>query len=382
MSKKLIFIICSSLLLYILVHWYTGSRLWQLLSPLSGTVGTIVRVVFLLLGPAYPLGRLVNLRLPGRLGDTLIIIGSYWLGALFYAFLSLLLVDGIYILDRYLSFLPESIKSIQPTVGGMVIVVSLATVIIGVRNACDIEIRQISLTVAKSCSTNPLTIISVSDMHLGLLVGVERLQRLITLIQQYNPDLIVFPGDILDETAGVFADDHMANKLRQLSPRFGVYGCLGNHEYIWGGAEKSIRLLARAGIRILRDEYAVINDSFIIAGRDDFSRCRYANPRKELAEVLQDADRSLPLLLLDHTPKDLIAGPRCGVDLQLFGHTHRGQMFPINYFTSQIFDMDWGYKQHGQCHTLISSGFGTWGPPLRIGSKAEVLYITLNFSRE
>jgi predicted MPP superfamily phosphohydrolase len=379
MSKKLVLMICSTLLFYILVHWYTGSRLWQLLSPLSEAVGPVVRAVFFALGLAYPLGRLANLRLPGRLGDTLIIIGSYWLGALFYAFLLLLLFDGIYILDRYLSFLPEWIKSNQPSAGVIVIAVSLATVIVGVRNARDIVVRQITLSVAKPCPINPLTIISVSDIHLGLLVGVDRLQKLITLIQQHNPDLIMFPGDIIDETAGVFADERMADELRRLSPRFGVYSCLGNHEYIWGGTEKSICQLTQAGIRILRDEYTVINDSFIVVGRDDLSRRHYANPRKELVEILQDVDRSLPLLLLDHTPEDLIAGPKCGVDLQLFGHTHRGQMFPFNYITRQVFDMDWGYKQQGQCHTFISSGFGTWGPPLRIGSKAEVLYITLKF---
>jgi predicted MPP superfamily phosphohydrolase len=379
MSKKLVLIICSTLLLYILVHWYAAAQLVKLLSPLSLAVGPTVKIFFLAMSLTYPLGRLANLRLPGRLGDNLIIVGSYWVGALFYAFLLLLLFDGIYRLDSSLLFLPEWIKSNQPTTAGVVIVLSLTTGFIGSRNARDIQVKRFSLDIAKSCSANPLTIVSVSDIHLGLLIGVDRLRKLIDMIEQLHPDLVLFPGDILDETAGVFADERMANELRRLAPRFGVYGCLGNHEYIWGGAEKSIHQLTQAGIHILRDEYAVINDSFIIVGRDDITRRYFANPRKELAEILKGSSPSLPLILLDHTPKDLNTGPRCGVDLQLLGHTHGGQMFPINYLTRQAFDINWGYNRHGQCHTLVSSGFGTWGPPIRIGTKAEVLYITLTF---
>lgn len=379
MSKKLIMIICTALLLYILAHWYVATRLSQLFSTDFPAVGSVLLKLILAFGLAYPTGRLANMKMHGNFGDSLIIFGCYWLGALFYATLLLVLFDVIYLLERMLWFLPEYLKPGQSATGWLVVALSGAAVVAGTLNARDVKIRRLVLEVEKQCKINPLTIVSVSDIHLGLLVGLDRLKSLVSQIQQLSPDLVVFPGDILDETIGVFADSRMADELRRLSPRLGVYGCLGSHEYIWGNADKAIHYLEQAGITILRDEFTTIHESFILAGRDDVTRRNFAGHRRNLSDVLQGITPSLPVILLDHTPEDLNAGPSCGVDLQLFGHTHRGQIFPFNLITRMVFDIDWGYVKRNNCHTVISSGYGTWGPPMRIGSKAEILHITLMF---
>lgn len=380
MSKKLVYILVGVLSVYILIHWYTILRLWQFLEPLFPSGKSLFYLFFLVLALLYPAGRLANHYLPGQIGDRMIVAGSYWLGALFYAFLAVVLIDGVYSLDKQLCLLPGCVKPDQPAAGLLVVVLSLSAVLLGVRNARDVQIRRFTLRVDKSCKLDSLTIVCVSDLHLGLLVGIDRLRQLIGQITKLKPDLVVFPGDIIDETVGVFADSGMVHEFLRLTPRLGVFGCLGNHEYIWGSAEKALQQLTAAGIRILRDEYEVVADSFIIAGRDDVVLRRFSAPRQDLASVLQGADRSLPIILLDHTPSDLRVGPQCGVDLQLLGHTHRGQMFPFNFFTREAFKVDWGYTKQNQCHTIVSSGFGTWGPPLRIGSKPEILYIELIFS--
>lgn len=118
-------------------------------------------------------------------------------------------------------------------------------------------------------------------------------------------------------------------------------------------------------------------------GRDDRSRQRYEGMgRPQLADVMTGLDRSLPVILLDHQPSDLGDAVREGIDLQLSGHSHRGQMFPNNFINSRIFEVDWGYLSRDGLQVLVFSGFGTWGPPIRVGNRPEILDIIIHFGKE
>jgi uncharacterized protein len=124
-----------------------------------------------------------------------------------------------------------------------------------------------------------------------------------------------------------------------------------------------------------------IEDSFYVAGREDIAvESYYKRNRKPLTELLARADKALPLILIDHTPKNLQEPMENGVDLQVSGHTHRGQMFPSQFITERLFEVDFGYLKKDKLNVVVSSGIGTWGPPIRIGNNSELVEINLKFT--
>jgi predicted MPP superfamily phosphohydrolase len=165
--------------------------------------------------------------------------------------------------------------------------------------------------------------------------------------------------------------------LSRIKSRFGVYAITGNHEYI-GGVGPAVRYLEDHGVMVLRDTAIMINGQFFLAGRDDRDKPRFTGkPRKELEEVMTTVDTSYPVILMDHQPFNLGNHAKMGIDLQLSGHTHHGQLWPINYITEAIYEVSWGYKKIGNTHFYVSSGYGTWGPPLRLGNRPEIVKINL-----
>jgi hypothetical protein len=158
-----------------------------------------------------------------------------------------------------------------------------------------------------------------------------------------------------------------------------VYAVTGNHEYI-GGVEPACAYLTEHGITMLRDAATVVAKSVVLAGREDISYNRgNGRKRKPLSELLNGCDRSLPIIVMDHQPFRLHEAEGQGVDLQLSGHTHHGQLFPFNFITERVFELSWGYKKKGNTHVYVSCGVGTWGPPVRIGNTPEIVDLTLTF---
>lgn len=153
-----------------------------------------------------------------------------------------------------------------------------------------------------------------------------------------------------------------------------------NHEYIGGNAEEAINYLGEAGVKVLRDSSQEIAGSFYIMGRDDRSGARYNGvQRQDLKTLMRGVDRALPIILMDHQPSQLEEPAGQGVDLQVSGHTHAGQLFPIRYITSRIFEKDWGLLRKNDFQLIVSSGYGTWGPPIRIGNTPEIVDIMIKF---
>jgi hypothetical protein len=187
-------------------------------------------------------------------------------------------------------------------------------------------------------------------------------------------------GDIVDEDLAPVIHNDLGRSLKKLKAPLGVFAITGNHEYI-GGAEAAVKYLEEHGIRMLRDTSVKISESFWLAGRNDRDSRRFsAKERKGLDKVLEGVDLSLPVILMDHQPFNLQQVADAGVDFQLSGHTHHGQLWPFNYITNAIYELSWGYKQKGDSHFYVSSGYGGWGPPVRTGNRPEILdiYITFN----
>lgn len=161
--------------------------------------------------------------------------------------------------------------------------------------------------------------------------------------------------------------------------KYGIFAVTGNHEYI-GGVEPSIKYLTEHGITELRDNTVKIADSFYVVGREDRASKGFAGIiRKPLNQLLEGVDRTLPVILMDHQPVRLEEAEKNGIDLQLSGHTHHGQLWPFNFITKKIYEVSMGYKQKGSTHFYVSCGLGTWGPPIRTGNRPEIVVINLSF---
>ncbi|WP_222986945.1 metallophosphoesterase [Psittacicella melopsittaci] len=236
-------------------------------------------------------------------------------------------------------------------------------------NAHSPAIREYRVEVDKPLA-QPLKILVAADLHLDYLVGNRAIQQLVEVNKQVKPDLILLPGDIINDDAAVFYKYQMEKDLQQLHAPLGVYASLGNHEF-YGLLKQNIEAIELSNIKLLRDQAVVINNSFILVGRED-----QTNPyRKPLRQILQGfKTQNLPVIVMDHRPY-LDEATRNKVDIQVSGHTHNGQMFPMNYVVSSIYELAYGYKQKESSHFFTTSGWGFWGSPFRLGSQREVFVL-------
>jgi uncharacterized protein len=301
------------------------------------------------------------------------IIGSYWFGLFQYAILFLPLSNLVAFL-LILTGLPTT--SVIYWVGGAVFLALVILFFYGTYNAYSPVVRTFSLVIPKQVGElKELRIAMASDMHFGRLSGIRHVRRLVREVNALKPDIILLPGDIIDDDPVPFTQKKMGNVMKELSAPLGVYGVLGNHEYYGGGIPTFLQEMERIGINILLDQVIKVGDSFYLAGRKD----KTDSNRLSIENLLVDIDPSLPIIMMDHQPAEITQAQVNLVDLLLSGHTHRGQMAPNHLITKRIFENDWGYLQKSQLHTIVSSGYGFWGPPLRIGSRSEIIQIDITF---
>jgi predicted MPP superfamily phosphohydrolase len=306
------------------------------------------------------------------------IIGSYWFAVMTYGLLLLPIVDLIaWILHV------NSIEASQymPWLGGCFLIVLAVIILRGSWNAWNPIVRKYEISIPKAAGEmKQLRIAVASDLHLGSLVRNKHLQRLVERVKGLKPDLILLPGDILDDDIEPFIRHRMAEQMKELKAPLGTYAILGNHEYIGGKIDEFVIQMKAIGIEVLMDRSVIIADSFYVIGRKDRSAERLgARGRMGIEALLEGVDRAFPLIIMDHQPYHLDQSAAHGIDLQLSGHTHRGQMAPFHWITKRLYELDWGYLKKGEMHTIISSGFGTWGPPIRLGSRSEIIEILIQF---
>ena len=183
----------------------------------------------------------------------------------------------------------------------------------------------------------------------------------------------------MDEDLGPVIKQNLGEVLKKITSKYGVFAVTGNHEYI-GGVEPAVKYLTEHGITELRDSFVKIDDSFYLIGREDRSGKQFGGKwRRPLEEIITGIDKEFPLILMDHQPAKLDEAEKAGIDLQLSGHTHHGQLWPFNFITKKIYELSMGYKRKGKTHYYVSCGVGTWGPPIRTGNKPEIISFTLNF---
>ncbi|MEH6668690.1 MULTISPECIES: metallophosphoesterase [unclassified Psychrobacter] len=238
-------------------------------------------------------------------------------------------------------------------------------------------IRKLSINIDKPL-TKPLRIAVASDLHIGRLFGVKAIDRLQQLMIRSGADMLLMPGDIMDDNTEAFNEYHMEQNLAELCsslPR-GVYATLGNHD-LYAHERPISEALQNAGIQLLNDEVLYIEHEgqpvWLVGRFDNHKRQRVAT-----TDLLTQVDTSQPVILLDHRPSDIDNHSQLSIDLQVSGHTHNGQVFPANFIVNAINRLGYGYEQIGKGHFVVSSGYGFWGIPFRLGSRSEIWLITLS----
>jgi predicted MPP superfamily phosphohydrolase len=315
--------------------------------------------------------------------DFLVVLGSFYLGIMVYTFLFLILIDLLRLGNLLFHYFPDFVTSNpQKSSSLTVLVLSVVVVLIvmgGHINTLFPRIRQLDITIDKKAhEIEQLNLVVVSDIHLGTVIQNNRLEKIVSTINGLKPDLVLLPGDIVDEDVAPVMEQGMAKTFQKIQSRFGVYAITGNHEY-FSGVKEAVNYLEQGKIKVLQDQYLKIEDVLYLIGRKDLMAVRMADGRKSLEEIMQNVDRTLPLILMDHQPYGLNVAKNNGIDLQLSGHTHHGQLFPFHYITKMVYELSWGYLRRGDTHYYVSCGVGTWGPPLRTTSMPEIVQIKVSF---
>ena len=211
-------------------------------------------------------------------------------------------------------------------------------------------------------------VVMLSDLHLGYHNPRKELARWVDMINAEHPDFILIAGDVIDGSMRPLIEERMTEEFHRLEAP--VYACLGNHEF-YAGHPEAKQFYQDAGINLLIDDATVIDSSIVVIGRDDRTNMR----RKPIKDLMDHKD--LYSIVLDHQPYNLDRAEAAGVDFQLSGHTHRGQVWPISWITDHIYECSWGSHQRGNTQFYISSGIGIWGGKFRIGTQSEYVVATL-----
>ncbi len=213
-------------------------------------------------------------------------------------------------------------------------------------------------------------VVMMSDLHIGYHNTRKELARWVDLVNAEQPDFILIAGDIIDGSMRPVLEERMAEEFLRLKAP--VYACLGNHEY-YAGSPEARQFYRDAGIHLLIDSTAVVDSAIVIVGRDDRTNKR----RKPLDSLFAPEGTEKFSIVLDHQPHDLDRAEKVGIDFQLSGHTHRGQVWPISWITDRIYECSWGPYQRGTTRYYVSSGLGIWGGKFRIGTQSEYVVATL-----
>ncbi len=333
-----------------------------------------------------------NASLPQWLSSTLNGVGSAWLVFTLYMVLALLVTDitkvVFYQIRRFLNRFGFLLSVIvvsgvlysgynnyrNPQIKELEIDLraKAAAVVGNTENAAvvadTISVEDSGISVGKK----NLKIVALSDVHLGYSTDKEDLARYVGMINSLLPDIVLIGGDLIDNSVVPLWKQRMYEELGQLKAPMGIYMVPGNHEFI-SGIEKSVEFLKNTPVVLLRDSVVVLPGGVQLVGRDDRSN----RNRASVEELMAGVQKGLPVIMMDHQPYELGLKDSLGVDLQLSGHTHRGQIWPMNLLIDRMYEQSHGYRKWDNSHVVVSSGLSLWGPPFRIGTESDLWVINV-----
>jgi predicted MPP superfamily phosphohydrolase len=349
------------------VHWFiyhTWIAFWW---PLSSSATLALRTTMLLLAFSFIPGALLGFYYTNRLVTMLYRLAAVWLGLLNFFFLAACLCWAAWAAMALPGLTPD-----KPLLASIFYGLAVATSLYGLVNARIIRIRRSPIELdGLPESWRGRSALIVSDLHLGHVNGAGFSRRIVALAARLKPDVIFIPGDLFD--GGKANAASLAEPLRALAPPFGTYFSTGNHDE-FGDTSHYAKVLADIGIRVLANEKVTVDGLEIVGiGYHDAG---YPIRLRATLES-QGLVPGRASILLNHVPNRLPIVERAGISLQISGHTHRGQIFPFTWLTRRAFGkFIYGLQRFGALQVYTSSGVGTWGPPMRVGTHSEVVLLT------
>lgn len=347
-------------------HWFIYRTLVVFLGPFSAPTSLALRVAILLLAFSFVVVTLLGFRFTNHLVTLLYRIAAVWLG--FFTFL--LLAACLCRLAGFALTL-AGLSADRPLAAVVLFGLAVLAGIYGLVNARFIRIRRISVQLAGlPDSWRGRTALVVSDMHLGHVHGPGFSRRIVRLAARLSPDIIFFPSDLFD--GGKADAAALAEPFHALAPPLGSYFSTGNHDE-YGNAALYAEVLTRAGIRILANEKVTVDGLDIVGvSHGDSHPIRL---RITLESLHLTPGRAS--ILLNHVPSNFTPVEEAGFALQVSGHTHAGQFFPFTWVARRVFGrFTYGLQRYGALQVYTSSGAGTWGPPMRVGTSPEIALLT------
>jgi uncharacterized protein len=367
MARRIIPFVAVIQAILLASHWFVYQT-WMVFQRAPDPPGiSALGVAFAFLSVTFITASLLAWRyseLPVRLYYT---AAAVWLGFFNFFFLAACASWIVYGVARALR-LPWPQQNIAFLLFGL----AAAAGIYGVVNSASVRVRRVPVKLPNlPASWRGRIAALVTDTHLGHVRGVGFAKRIVAMISRFQPDVVLIGGDLYDGTAANVRK--LADPLRGLSAPFGSYFIAGNHEE-FGDHTKYLEAVAAAGVRVLNNEKVVL-DGLQLVG----VHYRDATDPEHLRRILQRAklDPNSASILLTHAPDQLAVAADEGIGLQLSGHTHGGQFFPFTWITSRIYGaFVYGLNRLGGLLVYTSCGAGTWGPPVRVGTRPEIVLFT------
>ena len=380
------FQVIISFLIFIVANIYIGKKGWLLINGAIPKVNAYLYwLMFIFIALSFVIGRLSKDRVPHFIERFLNVLGGYWMAAFLYLIILLGVLDVVKLvlgIKRFSFINAASLQKMYLFSNVVTVIIVAILLVYGTYNASNLKITKYPMKIDKSAGNlKKLNVVMISDLHLGDIVNRRRLSKMVNKINELKPDIVVLAGDIIDDYIEPFIEQDMAAEFKKIDSKYGIYAVLGNHEHYGGALDKITNEYENsANFNLLRDETVKIGNSFYIVGREDISYERISKTkRKNMDELLSNAEISLPVIIIDHQPVNLSEGERVGADLQLSGHTHHGQFSPASIITNKLFENDFGLLKKGTFNVVVSSGVGTWGPPIRIGTASEIVQVEIEF---
>ncbi|MBW2735544.1 MAG: metallophosphoesterase [Deltaproteobacteria bacterium] len=332
---------------------------------------------------------LLRRSLPLETGRVVLFPIYVWMGMMFLIFVMLLSGDLLRLVFKIATALRndgpmDSSRRlfISRTIAGAVTTSAIGLTTLASRSALalsNVVVEKVTVPLQRLPEAlDGFRIVQLSDLHIGPTLDKHWLEGIVARVNALKPDLVAITGDLVDGSVEELGGEVAA--LAQLKAPHGVYFCTGNHEY-YSGVGDWCTHLPKLGVRVLRNERVSIergSATFDLAGVDDFNaRGMALGHGPALSRALEERDTSRELILLAHQPRQIFEAAKAGVGLQLSGHTHGGQIWPWHYLVRLQQPYVAGLIDHEGTQLYISQGTGFWGPPLRLGTRAEITEITL-----
>ncbi len=365
------------------LHYYLWARLIRDPS-LPEPWRQVATVSLIVLGLSIPASMIVWRVLPRSIAIPIAWIGYVWMGAMF---LTLVLLWGGELVRwgwvksaQVMAVNAGRRDFLAQVLAGGATTFAIALSGWGVWSAVrPVEVKRLTVRLKKLPEAlRGLRLVQLTDMHVGPTIGRNFVEDIVSKVNKLDADIVAITGDLIDGSVEELGE--AVRPLGRLRAKHGTYFVTGNHEY-YSGADEWLAFLLEIGVRPLRNEHVEVGDngaSIHVAGVDDWTAHQFGNGHgSDMSRALEGRDETKPVVLLAHQPVHFDQAKEHGVDLQISGHTHGGQIFPFGFLTRLVQPFLSGLHRRGDSQIYVSSGTGYWGPPMRIAAPSEITLIEL-----